>query len=164
MTADDRSARFADLAAMPAFLERSFATLSAEDATWRAHSDVFAPVEQCWHLADLEREGVAVRIRRLLSETAPVLADFDGGQVAKERQYFRRSLADGLRAFQAARAATMEQLRAVTPGDWARTGTLEGMGAVALSDIPMMMAAHDADHRQQIEDWLRRRHERNATG
>ena len=77
MASEDQGSLFAQLAAMPAFLQRSLATLSAPDATWRGSGNVFAPVEQCWHLADLEREGFAVRIRRLLSETASMLPDFD---------------------------------------------------------------------------------------
>ena len=157
MTSVDLGALFARLAAMPAFLQKSFGALSAEDATWRESGDTFAPVEQCWHLADLERDGFAVRIRRLLSETAPALADFDGARIAAEGQYLRRSLAEGLKAFEAARLANMEQLRGVAPNDWSRTGTQQGVGVVTLRDLPRLMAAHDAEHRQEIEGWLHRR-------
>jgi hypothetical protein len=144
---------------MPTFLQEVFGSLSAPDATWRGAGVSFSPVEQCWHLADLERDGFAVRIRRLLSETAPVLLDFDGARVAAESEYLKRSLADGLKAFQVARLETLEQLRAIAPDDWSRTGTQEGVGVVALRDIPKLMAAHDAEHRQEIEEWLRgRRH------
>jgi hypothetical protein len=138
--------------------------LSAEEATKRGAGDTFAPVEQCWHLADLERDGFAVRIRRLLSETAPVLADFDGARVAEEGQYLKRSFAEGLKAFQAARLANVEQLRALAPADWSRTGTQQGIGVVALRDMPRLMAAHDAEHRLEIEAWLHRLSARNATG
>src|SRR6476660_6037655 len=157
MTSVDQDPLLAELAAMPAFLQKAFGALSAQDATWRGSGDTFAPVEQCWHLADLERDGFAVRIRRLLSETAPTLSDFDGARVAEEGQYLGRSLAEGLKAFQTARLATMEQLRAIAPRDWSREGTQQGVGVVTLRDIPKMMAAHDAGHRQEIEEWLRRR-------
>lgn len=164
MTSFDLNVLFAQLAAMPTFLRESFGALSAEETIWRGTGDMFAPVEQCWHLADLERDGFAVRIRRLLSEASPVLPDFDGARVAEEGQYLRRSLAEGLQAFQAARLATMEQLRAIAPDDWSRTGTQQGVGVVALGDLPRLMAAHDAEHRQEIEEWLRRRSGGNATG
>jgi hypothetical protein len=160
MRSVDQGSLFAKLAAMPTFLRSSFASLSTEDATRRGAGDAFAPVEQCWHLADLERDGFAARIRRLLAETSPALPDFDGGRVAEEGQYLKRSLADGLNAFQAARLETLEKLRAVAPGDWSRTGTQEGVGVVALSDIPRLMAAHDAEHRREIDEWVRRRAER----
>ena len=160
-SADPDPLLFTQLAAMPAFLQESFGALAAQEARRRGTSDTFAPVEQCWHLADLEREGFAVRIQRLLSETAPLLADFDGARVAEEGQYLERSLADGLEAFRAARLATLEQLGGIAPHDWSRTGTQQGAGTVALRDIPKMMAAHDAGHRREITDWLRHRTERN---
>src|SRR5213083_2301027 len=100
---------FAQLAGMPMFLQNSFGSLSTHDATWCGASETLAPVEQCWHLADLERDGFAVRIRRLLSETAPVLPDFDGARVAEEGEYLKRSLADGLNEFQSARRETLAQ-------------------------------------------------------
>ena len=98
MTPVDHESLFAQLAAMPALLQQSFGSLSAREATWRGAGGAFAPVEQCWHLADLERDGFAVRIRRLLSEAAPVLADFDGARVAEEGRYLSRALADGRHA------------------------------------------------------------------
>ena len=85
-------------------------------------------------------------------------------RVAEEGQYVKRSLADGLKAFQGARLANVEQLRALAPDDWSRTGTQQGVGVVALRDMPRLMAAHDAEHRQEIEEWLHRRSARNATG
>lgn len=164
MTPVDPDSLFAQLAAMPAFLQETFGALSAQDATWRASGDTFAPVEHCWHLADLERDGFAVRIRRLLSENAPLLPDFDGARVAEEGQYIMRSLAEGLKAFLDARLATLDELRAIAPLDWSRTGTQEGVGVVALGDIPRMMAAHDAAHRQEIMEWVRCRGARQASG
>ena len=90
MTSVDLDTLFAHLAEMPTFLQRTFGALTAQDATWRASSGTFAPVEQCWHLADLERDGFAVRIQRLLSETAPMVSDFDGARAAEEGQYLER--------------------------------------------------------------------------
>jgi hypothetical protein len=162
MTSVDLDPLFAELAEMPTFLQETFGALSVQDAMWRASGDTFAPVEQCWHLADLERDGFAVRVRRLLSETAPMLPDFDGARVAEDGQYLTRSLAEGLKAFQHARLATLEQLRAVAPLDWSRTGTQQGVGVVALGEVPKLMAAHDAGHRQEIEEWVHRRSARNT--
>ena len=71
------------LAQMPDYLSTSFAGVSAAAASTRGPGDVFSPVEQCWHLADLEREAFAVRIRRLLSEPDPRLADFDAWKNGK---------------------------------------------------------------------------------
>jgi hypothetical protein len=114
-------------------------------------------VEQCWHLADLEREGYAVRIRRLLDEINPVLPDFDGTRVAVDRNYRTRLLSTVIVAFREARAANLAALRQVEAGDWLREGVQEGVGSVALCDIPALMDQHDEAHRSEIEAWLRER-------
>ena len=144
---------------MPAFLESAFAALSAEAASARAADGSFSPVEQCWHLADLEREGFRSRIGRLLNENDPELPDFDGARVAEERRYRTLSLAEGLRAFRAARAETLALLRTIEGETWKRAGRQEGVGVVMLCDLPSRMAQHDAAHRGEIEAWLRERDE-----
>ena len=150
----------ADLAAMPDYLATAFAGLSPADAAAAGPDGALAPVEQCWHLADLEREGYGLRIERLLGEADPVLADFDGARLARERAYRARSLADGLAAFRHARLQNLARLRALGPADWLRTGSQDGVGPIALCDIPAMMAEHDAGHRQEIETWRREREQR----
>lgn len=143
------------LASMPSYLEAELGGLSATDAAAPGPDDGFAPVEQCWHLADLEREGYGLRLRRLLAESDPLLPDFDGARIARERQYRSLSLLAGLQAFREARQANLELLRSVAPSDWERAGRQEGVGAVALCDVPAMMAEHDASHRAEIEAWKR---------
>jgi hypothetical protein len=58
----DQESLMSELRAMPDFLEGSFATLSRLEASASGSNDAFSPVEHCWHLADLEREGYALRI------------------------------------------------------------------------------------------------------
>ncbi len=74
----DQNSLLSKLQAMPDFLEASFGTVSPLEAATPGPNGAFSPVEHCWHLADLEREGYAVRIRRLLEEDNPGLPDFDG--------------------------------------------------------------------------------------
>ena len=54
-----RQELWGQLEAMPAFLEETFAGLGAERATLPGPEGLFSPVEQVWHLADLERDGFA---------------------------------------------------------------------------------------------------------
>ena len=143
------------LAAMPEVLERAFEDLAADACTRPGPGGTFSPVEHCWHLADLEREGYALRIRRLLAEDEPQLPDFDGARIAAERDYRRRSLAEGLTAFRNARSDNLSVLRSVTPPQWSRSGTQAGVGRITLADIPRMMVEHDASHRVEIEAWFR---------
>lgn len=152
----DREALVSRLSAMPNFLMKAFQSLSEEEAKKPGPNDTFSPVQQCWHLADLEREGFAVRLRRILREERPELPDFDGARLAVERGYNTKSLAAGMEAFDKARAANLEVLRSVTIEQWERNGWQEGVGEVALCDIPVMMAEHDAAHRREIGEWLAR--------
>lgn len=157
MTSLDRDALLLRLAQMPDFLQAAFADLSASDALLPGPDDAFSPVEHCWHLADLEREGYAVRIHRLLAEVDPVLPDFDGARVAEERGYKTLALAAGIMAFRAAREANLATLRCIKSDAWSRSGIQEGAGVIALCDVPAMMAGHDAGHRQEIDAWARMR-------
>jgi hypothetical protein len=85
MTVEDQESLLAELVSMPDFVERMLGQLASEDAVIPGSDGSLSPVEQCWHLADLEREAYAVRIQRLLREPDPTLPDFDGGKIAKER-------------------------------------------------------------------------------
>jgi hypothetical protein len=149
----EREALWKDLEAMPGFLAERFASLSAAEAMAPGPEGAFSPVEQCWHLADLEREGFGARIHRLMTDVDPRLPDFDGARVARERDYKTRSLAEGIRAFQDARAANLSVLRSLPAAQWSNQGTQEGVGRVALCDIPHMMAEHDETHRAEIAAW-----------
>jgi hypothetical protein len=155
LSADEREALIAKLAEMPAFLERELLRLTPQETLMAGPDEIFSPVEQAWHLADLEREGFGLRIRRLLSETDPRLPDFDGTAVAAQRNYRQRSIAEGLSIFKAARRDNLALLRSVPSDAWTRAGEQEGVGPVALCDMPSFMAQHDAAHRAEIEEWKR---------
>jgi DinB superfamily len=154
MTGVERDTLLRDLGAMADFLAERFSSLSAAEAAVSGPEGGFSPVEQCWHLADLEREGFAVRIRRLLSEVDPLLPDFDGDRAAVERQYRLKSVAEGIEAFREARAANLALIRSIASDDWSRSGTQEGVGRVALCDMPSIMAQHDGAHRAEIAAWF----------
>ena len=141
-----------NLASMLWFLAERFGALSEDDARLR-DGDVFSPVEQVWHLADLEREGFGVRIERLLNEDNALLPDFDGAQAAERRKYREKSLREGMRAFARARQDNIDALARVTPSEWGRRGEQQGVGPVTLCDIPIMMRKHDAGHRDEINAW-----------
>ncbi len=151
-TREDQQRLMATLASMPAFLAARFGAMSDQEARERANG-LPSPVEQVWHLADLELEGFGVRIERLLNEDNPQLADFDGTAIGERRNYRTKSLREGMKAFARARADNIEALARVTPAQWTRRGEQDGVGPVALCDIPAMMAEHDAAHRAEIEAW-----------
>jgi len=139
------------LATMPAFLERMAGWFPGAEANRPAADGGFSFVENVWHLADLERMAYGERIARLRRERDPVLPDFDGAKVARERNYQRRSLREGLVEFAAARRANLAIFATVRADEWTRAGVQEVVGPVTLADLPRMMAEHDASHRSEIE-------------
>ena len=142
------------LESTPALLLRAADSLGPAEALRRPSERAFSFVESVWHLADLEREGYGVRIRRILAEENPALANFDGDRLARERAYQERDVERGLASFERARAQNLEMLRRLGPAEWNRCGSQEGVGRVALSDIPRMMAEHDRSHGADIADIL----------
>ncbi len=140
------------LESTPALLFRAAEGLSLPEARKTPKTGGFSFLEHVWHLADLEREGYGVRIRRLLTEEQPSLSNFEGDRMARERVYQKRDLSEGLEIFASARRANLEILREVSPADWSRRGIQESVGSVALSDIPRMMTQHDRTHTAEIAD------------
>jgi hypothetical protein len=141
------------LAGMKNFLVENFGSLTPEEARLPGPGDSFSPVEQVWHLADLEREGFGLRIRRLQSERNPHLPDFDGDKIARERNYRTLSLLAGLRAFAEARQANLSCLQTLSAEEWAKNGTQEGVGDVSLCDMPVFISQHDRAHVGEILAW-----------
>lgn len=149
----DRDRMFRELEAMPEFLAEQFSALPPEVAGRAEPDGAFSPVEHCWHLADLEHEGYRLRIERLLAEDEPMLPDFDGARMAQERHYRTKPLSEGLARFREARRANLLLFARLAEAERSRAGTQEGVGRVALFDLPAMMAEHDRTHRSEIEAW-----------
>ncbi len=138
------------LESTPALLARAAAGLSPGEERRRPARGGFSFVENVWHLADLEREGYGVRIRRILAEESPALLNFDGDRIARERVYQERDVELGVATFTRAREQNLEALRRLSGSDWKRSGAQEGVGRVTLDDIPRMMADHDRSHDADI--------------
>jgi len=145
-----------ELESFPRFLTAALDELGDPRARARPDEEHWSLAEQIWHLADLEREGWLVRIERLLAESAPALADFDGDALALERDYRAKDPYLGLQRFRAARSASLARLRSLNAEQWKRAGTQAGVGALTLADLPRMIGAHDAAHRGEIEALLAR--------
>ena len=155
MKLDDtgRDTLLGELAAMPYFLRQTFGNLAPDLVTRPGPDGLFSPVEQVWHLADLEAEGFALRIERLLDEANPQLPDFDGAAIAEARHYRSLSLSEGLERFESARRANIGRLKAVPDGAWNNAGTQAGVGDVTLCDMPVFLRQHDEAHREEIGQW-----------
>src|SRR5258708_742578 len=77
--------------------------LSVQAVMIKPSLEEFSVLENVCHLRDIEIEGYSTRIRRILNEEHPVLADIDGTRLAIERAYNQQNLSEALQAFSNAR-------------------------------------------------------------
>jgi hypothetical protein len=105
----------------------------------------FAPIEDAWHLRDIEAEGHFLRIRRILAEERPVLASIDGERLARERHYSERELGTALDEFAQYREASVELLGPLPEEAWSRTAIFEDR-VISLRELVTAMAEHDESH------------------
>ena len=117
--------------------------------------DEFSVLENVCHLRDIEVEGYAIRIKRILEEENPFLADIDGSRLAIERDYNRQNLKEALATFTSARRSNLALLEKATPAELARTGDLEMTGLISLRRLVEMMCDHDEGHLEDLDRLLR---------
>ena len=138
------------LGEMPSVLREALKGASEAQVRRRAADGTFCLLEQACHLRDLEREGYAVRLRRMLEEDQPALAGFDGDAVARERDYMAQDAHQALREFTAARRAFVDSARRLDAHAMSRTATFMGR-TITVGDLLAMMVEHDDGHRAEIE-------------
>jgi DinB superfamily len=140
------------LRAFPTTLRELIDAIPRDRLRVRGSDGTFAPVEQAWHLADLEVEGYGMRIARIIEEENPELADFKGDEVANERNYIELELEPALERFAKARRENIARLESAR--DQGRAGTQEGVGRVTLKQVAEQMAHHDAGHAAELHALL----------
>jgi hypothetical protein len=148
----------ASLAAFPGQLEAHYGVIPDQYKNWRPPSwdgipsEPFTPIEQVWHVRDIEIDGYHDRLRRTLQESNPLLASIDGETLAKERSYATRDSAEAFAAFRHARGKTIELVTSLTPQQFARVAVFEGR-AVTLRGLVHNLCSHDQQHLAGLQ-WL----------
>jgi hypothetical protein len=157
MSDENQNAAGSDLSTLLAFLEDTpgklvtlISDLSDAELRWKHSSEEFSALENICHLRDLELQGYAPRIRRMLDETNPVLPDFDGARVAAESSYNDEAPGEALEAFRKTRQENVEKLRGLSSKQLAREGTLEGVGRITLKQLAEKMRGHDEAHLEDL--------------
>jgi len=143
------------LAASPAKIQSLLNNASDERLHRRGAEGEFSCVESVCHLRDIEVEGYATRIKRILVEDEPRLLDIDGGRLAVERDYHKQDVREALRAFSLARKENLVLINGPGANQLHRAGTLEGLGLITLERLLAMMRDHDEGHISEIEQILR---------
>jgi Ni,Fe-hydrogenase III large subunit len=139
----------------PESIRQSALRLAATDLRRKPSAAEFSVIEQVCHLRDIEREGYAARIRRLLTEDEPQLPDIDGSRLARERAYNSQDFETAFQEFARAREENVRLMKTLSPERLERTGILEGVGPITLGKLFRLMREHDEAHRRELSD-LRR--------
>jgi hypothetical protein len=142
--------QIAALARMPRQVRELVAAIAAERLHLRSKAGGFSAVEHVCHLRDIDGEGYAVRLERLLSEERPVLADIDGDALARARDYQSQDLATALATFTRTREGIVRRLAGVSHGERRRIGLWEGTRKMTVDDLVAAMLAHDAAHIEEL--------------
>lgn len=150
MTHTDFSVLTQKLSEMPESVRQLMRDLTESEIRWKPKDAEFSVVEHVCHLRDIEIEGYASRIEKLLHEEAPFLPDVDGGKLAAERDYNEQSLDNAWRSFSDARLCNVRSVAAATPAQRERCGTFEGVGEVTLEGLLSMMSEHDETHLREL--------------
>ena len=111
----------------------------------------FSILEHICHLRDIEKEGYAVRIEKLLTEVEPFLPDIDGNKLAEERVYNQQDFRAALIEFTLARNNNVHVIEGLTLVQLSRRGILE-KDSVSLERLLLMMRDHDQEHLKELTD------------
>ena len=82
----------------------------------------------------------------------------------RERAYDERDLGESLQRLVAARAETVERLRALERPDWSKTHEHPSFGQLTAGDLMVSFAAHDALHLRQLAQRLLQLAQRDGEG
>lgn len=148
----------AALAAFPGQLEAHYGLIPDEYKNWRPSSwdgvpsEPFTPLEQVWHVRDIEIDGYHERLRRTLQESNPLLTSLDGEVLARERTYATRDSAEAFAEFRLARSKTIDLVSHLNPQQFVRTAVFEGR-PVTLRGLVHNLCSHDQQHLAGMQ-WL----------
>jgi len=153
------SATLSALSSFPDALERVLGEVPETSLRWvptswdGIPSEQFTVLEQVCHVRDIEIDGYRVRIRRMVEETNPVLADIESYELAAERHYADADPREALATFRAARLETVKTIASLSEAQLARTGSFGSYGSLTLKGLIHFLCSHDQQHLAGLQ-WL----------
>ena len=135
----------ARLSTTPQQVEDAIRGLNEEQLSWKP-TEFFSIRENVLHLRDIEVLGYEKRLRLMLTEDYPVLADIDGGKLAIERNYSLLPVGPALNDLKRSRAASMQRLKGTSPHDLSRRAEMQGAGPIDVRRLLELWMEHDGGH------------------
>ena len=117
--------------------------------TIRPAPEAWSVVEVICHLRDIE-EAYFERIRFILLNDRPVLAQLYPDRWVEDRQYRYCDAERALAAFRSRREDTLRFVESLTPEQWERGADHPARGRLTVRRVVHSLASHDAEHLDQI--------------
>jgi DinB family protein len=122
----------------------------------RPAPEKWSAAEIITHLADAEI-AVGWRMRAILGAPGTPIQAWDPDAWAAAGHYGKRDARKSLEAFRAVREANLAMLKSLTPEQWKQFGMHAERGEESIERLVGMMAGHDINHTEQIEQILKRK-------
>ena len=106
------------------------------------------------HLADAEM-AVGWRLRSILGAPGTPIQAYDQDAWAKEGNYGKRDARKSLEQFRVLREMNLALVKSLTPEQRTRFGMHAERGEESIDRLVLMMAGHDINHTEQIEQILK---------
>jgi DinB superfamily len=135
----------AELSATPERVENAIRGLSEAQLSWKP-TEFFSLRENVLHLRDIDVFGYEKRLRLILTEDYPVLADIDGVKLALERNYNAQPVAPALDDLKRSRATSMQRLKGTSIHDFNRRAEMQGSGPIDVRRLLELWIEHDRGH------------------
>ena len=143
-------------------LQEATTGLDEEALSWRPAENKWSVREIIAHLADLESNGFAVRLRQVLQEERPLMKAIDTDARARDFGYQGQDVSRNISRLLEARSENIRLVQPALPEAWDRVGIHEHRGPMTLRQILEGMANHDQNHLRQIREVIRARAERGS--
>jgi DinB superfamily len=139
--------------ATPKKLERLIKGASTAKLRKRPAPDKWSVGQILAHLADAEIV-TGFRMRLILGAPGTPIAAFDQDAWATSGHYDKRDARKALEQFRVLRETNLALLKSLTPEQWKNYGMHAERGQETIEHIVKLMAGHDLNHTQQIEQAL----------
>jgi hypothetical protein len=140
-------------AATPKKLQRLIKGASTTKLRKRPAPDKWSVGQILAHLADAEIV-IGFRMRLILGAPGTPIVAFDQDAWANSGHYDKRDARKALEQFRVLRETNLALLKSLTPEQWKHYGMHAERGQETIEHIVKLMAGHDLNHTQQIEQAL----------
>lgn len=140
------------LALAPLLVERIVATVPADAYDAQTDPARFTFREALCHLADWEAINLD-RLQRGVTEPGCTVPGFDEGQLAIERGYSTRDVAEQVRSFAAGRKRVVAYLKTLKDADWEQVFFHSERGRQTVYEQAVTILGHDVYHLEQFSEF-----------